>query len=114
MKIKRKWITFLIIIFVIILAGFLIRKNSNNVTKETAMCIANYSQLYTQLGCHACEIQEKKFGDNYQYLNIIDCWFEPEKCYNANIQGTPTWLIKEKTYSGVQSIEKLKELTGCE
>jgi len=108
---KKNWITFIIIIIVIILAVFLIRKNSNNITKETAMCIANSSTLYVQLGCHACEIQEKKFGENYRYLNVIDCWFEPEKC--SEIRATPTWIIRGEKYIGVQDIEKLKELTGC-
>jgi len=46
-----------------------------------------------------------------KYLEIIDCWFEKEKC--ENISGTPTWKIKGEYYKGVQSIKKLQELTGC-
>ena len=51
------------------------------------------------------------FGKNRQYLNTIDCWYEREKC--LGIQSTPSWIIKGEKYIGVQSIEKLKELTGC-
>lgn len=108
---KRIFITIAIIIGVIILSTIILSRG-NGVSKETTMCIANHSQLYTQLGCHACETQEKLFGDNYQYLNMVDCWFEQEKC--PDIQYTPTWIIKGETYTGVQSIEKLKDLTGCE
>ena len=77
------------------------------------MCIGQNSELYIQLGCHACETQEELFGENYQYLNSIDCFFEREQCIDAGITATPTWIIDGKKYIGVQNIEKLKELTGC-
>ena len=109
---KRSWVTITIIVAVIILAIVLINASKNGVSKETAMCIANNSILYVQFGCHACEIQEDMFGENYQYLNVIDCWFERDKC--EGIIYTPTWIINEKKYDEVQSIQKLKELTGCE
>jgi len=107
---KRLWITIAIIIGVIILSAIILSRG-NGVSKQTAMCIANNSELYTQLGCHACQSQEEMFGKNSQYLNIIDCWFEREKC--LEIEKVPTWFIKGEKYTGVQSIEKLKELTGC-
>ncbi len=108
---KRLWITIAIIIAVIILSAIILSRG-NGVSKETTMCIANNSELYVQLGCHACENQEKLFGSNYKYLNVIDCWFEREKC--LEIEKVPTWIIKGEKYTGVQSIEKLKELTGCD
>ena len=74
-------------------------------------CIGQESVLYVQLGCHACETQQEIFGDNYKYLNRIDCFYEKEKC--PGIEATPTWEIKGKRYKGVKSIEKLRELTGC-
>ena len=52
------------------------------------------------------------FGKNRQYLNTIDCWYEKEKC--SEIQYTPTWIIKGEKYAETLSIEKLKELTGCQ
>lgn len=101
-----------VIIISIILTIFLI-KNGNYVNKELAQCIGENSELYVQLGCKACEMQEEMFGKNYQYLNIIDCTYEGQKCLNAGITGTPTWIINQEKYRGVQSIEELKELTGC-
>jgi len=44
-------------------------------------------------------------------LNVVDCFFEGGKC--GDLISTPTWIIKGKEYGGVQSFEKLKELTGC-
>ena len=107
---KRSLITILVILGVIIISIIIIN-SGNGVSQQTAMCIGENSEFYVQLGCNACRHQEEMFGENKKYLNIIDCWFEGEKC--LNIEYTPTWIIKGEKYIGVQSIEKLKELTGC-
>lgn len=115
-KTKRWVINIAIILIVLALIGILLAiKNSpnQNTTKEIAQCIGQKSTLYTQLGCHACGIQENMFGENYQYLNVVDCWHNHEKCVEKVIEYTPTWIINEEKVIGVQSIEKLQELTGC-
>jgi len=108
---KSSLITIIVIVAIIIFAIVLIKSTSNGVSKETTMCIAASSEFYTQLGCHACEIQEEMFGKNSQYLTLIDCWTERDKC--TEITHTPTWVINNQEYIGVQTIEKLKELTNC-
>ncbi len=108
---KNSKVTLIIIVGVIILAIILMNRSPNGSTKETALCIAENSVLYVQLGCHACESQENLFGDNYQYLNIIDCALEPEKC--GGITHTPTWIINGEKIADVLMIEELKTLTGC-
>ena len=107
---KKSWITVLIILGVIILSTIILSRG-NGVSQQTATCIGQNSELYVQLGCNACKTQEEMFGENKKYLNIIDCWFERNKC--GEITHTPTWIIQGKRYEGVQSIEKLKELTRC-
>lgn len=109
---KKFLITLIIILGVIILSIIIINKPPPETPEEVAKCIGKNSELYTQLGCSACEIQKDMFGENYEYLTIIDCWFEQDKCFD--IAYTPTWIIKGEKYTGVQSIEKLKGLTGCE
>jgi len=108
---KSSLITILVLIIIIILAYFLITKNNPSVDEQTAKCIGENSVLYVQLGCHACETQEDMFGENKKYLNIVDCFYEKETC--TGITGTPTWEINKQFYKGVQSIKKLKEVTGC-
>ncbi len=109
---KRGWIVPAIIIGIIILAVIIMRTgNSEDVPDDVAKCIGENSLIYVQLGCHACEKQEELFGDSYQYLNLIDCFYERDKC--SDIQYTPTWIIEGEKYIGVQTIEKLRELTGC-
>ena len=109
---KKSWVTIAVIILVILLALIVINRSHPETDSEVAKCIGENAILYTQLGCHGCKIQEEMFGDNYKYLNVIDCWFEGDKC--LGIEYTPTWIIKGEKYIGVQSIEKLQQLTGCE
>lgn len=114
MKKKRGLIITIVIIIAIIITSIIILTKSNSkVSEETAKCIGQNSQLYAQLGCHACENQEKMFGKNYKHLNVTDCWFERDKCLEVQISATPTWIIQGEKYIGVQNIERLKELTGC-
>jgi hypothetical protein len=108
---KRTWVSIGIIIFIIILSTMIIKTRGNGTPQETVMCIGKNAELYIQLGCNACKHQEEMFGENYEYLTVIDCWYEREKC--GNIEYTPTWIINGEKYIGVQQIEKLKELTGC-
>ncbi len=101
------WIIVLAIIGVLIYFYF----NSEPAEVKLAKCIGSKSILYVQKGCSACAAQQKLFGDSYEYLNIIDCKITPELC--AGITSTPTWIINNEKISGVQSIEKLKQLAGC-
>ena len=115
MKIKRNTlITWLVIIAVIIL-GIVIssRGGSSNVPEEIAKCIGEKSTLYVQLGCPHCKTQEDMFGNNKKYLEEVDCFYERIECQEKDIQATPTWIISGEYYEGVQSIERLQELTGC-
>ena len=112
--IKKKWLT-LISIMIIVIAFFLIIYEPKPETPENLVeCIAENSILYTQLGCHACETQEKLFGDNYNKLNIVDCFYEKEKCLQENITATPTWIINGEKIIGTKEIEELKILTNCQ
>lgn len=110
---KDKLITILIILLVLIISFFLLKKSSPETTEEIAKCIGKNSILYVQLGCIHCENQKELFGESVKYLEIVDCWFEKEKCNTNEITATPTWIINNKKYEEVQSIKKLQKLTGC-
>ena len=111
-KIWWKNSTTWIIIGVIIFAYFIINKPIPETDAEVAKCIGENSILYASLGCSHCATQKDMFGENVKYLNIIDCFYEKDKC--EGIEGYPTWEIKGETYLGVQDIEELKKLTGCQ
>lgn len=104
----NKYLLFLICILILI-SGC----NNNNVNEELTKCIAEKSLLYVSTGCSACAKQKAIFGDNYKFLNKVDCAIFPEKCREANITVVPTWIINNETIKGVQDIEELKQLTNC-
>ncbi|MFH1238263.1 MAG: hypothetical protein ABIH79_01905 [archaeon] len=108
---KKYLVTLFIILGVILFSVIILNKPQPDILEGVVKCIGQNSELYVQTGCHACKIQEDIFGENKNYLNAIDCFKESEKC--SGITHTPTWIIKGEKYEGVQSIEKLKELTGC-
>jgi len=109
---KNNLVTILVVLAVIVLAIIILSKPApTGTSEEIAKCIGENSELYVQAGCSHCEDQKELFGENYQYLNIIDCFFEIERC--EEITATPTWIIDGKKIAGFQSIEKLQELTGC-
>jgi hypothetical protein len=112
----ERFITALIIIAVLALSMFIIlNKPAPQTSADVAKCIGQNSVVYVQTGCSHCKDQEDLFGNNTQYLTMIDCLQgdNMQKCVSAGIQGTPTWIIKNQSYEGVQTIEKLKQLTGC-
>jgi hypothetical protein len=110
---KNSAITLTIILAVVIFAVYLVMQNTGSTNEELVKCIGERSTLYIQLGCHACETQEKMFGDNYQYINSVDCFYEQDKCAQEEIEATPTWIIGGEKFRGVQTIDKLKERTNC-
>jgi hypothetical protein len=99
------------IIIGIIVAMSLTSKGPFLTDVEVAQCIGEKATLYVQLGCTHCKTQEEMFGENLEYLNIIDCFYGGEGC--DEIKATPTWKIGNKYSTGVQSIEMLRTLTGC-
>ncbi len=115
---KEKMITVIVVALILLVAGIIIfYKNLSPVVEtpeEVAKWIGNHSVLYVQTGCIHCTEQEELFGENVKYLTIIDCVDAEgrQECIDNQIHSTPTWIINGEKYEGVQSIEKLKELTN--
>ncbi|MEX2016872.1 MAG: hypothetical protein WD876_00155 [Candidatus Pacearchaeota archaeon] len=125
MEVKKKTLIYvgisaLVLIIVIggVMTGFGVfnpdEEGNESISKEIVSCISENSVYYSQTGCLACQRQEEMFGEYASLLNKIDCKYEPEKCSVAGIAGTPTWIINNQKQVGVQTIDTLKILTGCE
>ncbi|TAF07238.1 MAG: hypothetical protein EAZ77_10380 [Nostocales cyanobacterium] len=76
---------------------------------------------YVAYWCPHCHEQKLLFGkEAYQIIsenNAVECAPDspkgkPELCQAAKIQGFPSWIINGKTYSGVQNLEELANITG--
>lgn len=75
--------------------------------------------MYSAYWCPHCYDQKQLFGKEAfnNHLKKVECTpegkdGEPQKCVDAKIRAFPTWIIQGKVYEGVQSLEKLAELTG--
>ncbi len=119
---KEKLTTIGVVILILLVAGGVIFFKNTSLTvkdipsEKVAKWIGEHSVLYFSPSCPHCLEQEKIFGSNLKYLNMVDCTKEEnrQKCIEAlgSDLRVPTWIIDGQKYVGVQSIEKLKELTG--
>ena len=113
-KVKGRLIILGIIVGILIIALVIIYIKSHknpDYPKEIIECISEKAVLYVQTGCHYCALQEQKFGKDKDLLNIVDCFYEREKC--EGVTSTPSWEINGEIYNGVFSVEELKNMTGC-
>lgn len=76
------------------------------------------AKKYGGYRCPHCQTQKEMFGQEaFALVDYIECDpsgpnAQPDVCRAAGIKGYPTWDIKGKRYPGVQSLEKLAELSG--
>ena len=93
-------------------------------TKES-IALAKYLKnngvvKYSAYWCPNCLDQSELFGRKaYKELNVVECSrdgknSQTQLCIDKKIQGFPSWEINGNIIIGVQTLEKLSELTGYE
>ena len=81
---------------------------------DFAKCLTSKGAvMYGAEWCGHCKEQKEMFGGSFKYVNYVECPENQALCDQKGITGYPTWIINGMPYPGVQSFEKLKELTGC-
>lgn len=70
--------------------------------------------MYGTDWCPHCQNQKELFGSSFEFVNFVNCDFNQQECTSNGATGYPTWKFKEEKYSGVQSLQKLAAITGCE
>ncbi len=101
-----------LLVLVLIFCLIFVSGCSKIIDAETAECIGSKSLLYVREGCPACENQKALFGENFKYVNIVDCKYDFEKC--LSIQYVPTWDFGNgRIVTGALSSNDLKDITGC-
>jgi hypothetical protein len=79
-----------------------------------AQCLTESEiQMYGTEWCSHCKTQKKLFGESFKLVDYTDCDKNREICLKAGIKGYPTWKFNGESYPGVQSLNKLAQLTGC-
>ena len=113
-SLKQNIILLIIFIAVILLVVLIIHfQNKNNLTEEDFKCIAGKSELYVLKTCSHCAEQKQLLGDYLSYFTIIDCSENTQKCTDLGITRVPTWIINNQIYTGLKTLNELKNLAGC-
>ncbi|MAF80188.1 hypothetical protein CL629_03865 [bacterium] len=83
---------------------------------EFAQCITDKGiVMYGTDSCSYCRAEKAEFKSAFQYINYIECDKEPERCAEANIESTPTWVLADGTkLVGKQGLERLADASECE
>lgn len=117
---KEEWICVAAIILAIIGVSFLSGGITGRIIEtETeldrfAKCLTeNEVKMYGVEWCGYCRNQKTLFEDSFKHVDYIDCDKNKDTCQAEGIKAYPTWEINGQRYTGVQSIEKLSEISGC-
>lgn len=76
------------------------------------------AKMYGAYWCPHCTHQKDMFGTAaFKNIDYVECdprgeKARPELCKAAKIQGYPTWEIRGKFFTGVQSLEELAKYSG--
>ena len=116
---KRKALTLLIVLLsTIVLTAC--SSSSDPETEALASCLEEKGvKFYGAFWCSHCNDQKELFGKTAWQKVYIECSLpggqgQTEVCTEAGITGYPTWVLADGSkVEGTQSLEKLKELSGC-
>ncbi len=113
----RKYLIMGLIILIILFSSFGVYSYVGKPSQydDFAKCLTDKNiVVYGNDYCSYTNKQLNFFGKSKKYLNYIKCVDNEKLCDEKNVEITPTWEIDEEVYSGVQSLERLSALTGCE
>ena len=82
---------------------------------EFAQCLTEKGVVMYGTGwCSYCQRQKELFASSFKYVNFVDCDKNRQECSSAGVKGYPTWKINAENYPGLQSLDNLAQLSGCE
>jgi len=92
----------------------------NTLSGEFGQCLIDKDAVfYGAEWCNHCQSQKEMLGRNvvkvlYNNEGYVECPENQKLCESKGVTGYPTWIINGIKYEGVQSIELLSSITGCE
>lgn len=82
---------------------------------QFAQCLTDKGvKMYGADWCPHCNNQKDMFGDDWAYVDYVECETNRAACQTAGITGYPTWVIDGQHYPGEATFEKLSRLSGCQ
>jgi hypothetical protein len=111
----------IVAVVIILIFGFFMTRSASAPISSTkyddfAKCLASKDlTLYGAVWCSHCQDQKKLFGDSFKYAKYVECPDNIKLCTDKGVNGYPTWIdASGKKYEGLQSMEKLAEISKCE
>lgn len=116
MSSTTKKIVYLVVIFAVILLGYLGYKMFSPPDYTSfATCLTEHNVImYGTDWCPHCQNQKKMFGRAFKNVLYVNCDVSPI-CEEIGVKSYPTWSINGKLLdSGVKELEVLSRLSDCE
>ena len=112
MKIKNKFIIFILVFLTVLTLGC---AQQSIVHDEFAACLTEKgAKMYGTEWCSHCKDQKAMFGASFKKVNYIDCEIKKADCAAAGVSGYPTWILADGSkLIGAQSLKTLADKTGC-
>ncbi|MDD4251280.1 MAG: thioredoxin domain-containing protein [Candidatus ainarchaeum sp.] len=119
MNITKKGIIIGLVVIIVLVFGLMIQGTSN---EETNSGLDEFAQCLTKKGvvmfgtswCSYCNKQKELFETSFKYVDFVDCDNDKSACVNNGVKGYPTWKINGENYSGLQQLNIIAQLSGCE
>ena len=115
-KLKKRATTVSLVILIIAALGalFFVMGSASGKYDGFARCLKEKGAvIYGDDFCEFTKRQMGMFGSSFGYLNYVKCAENSALCESKGVSVTPTWEVGGSMYSGVQTFEKLSEVSGC-
>lgn len=121
MKAKTAVILGLLLVAIVMLVAWAaVQQSAPSKLDGFAQCLKDKgATFYGAFWCPHCQDQKKLFGTAKRFLPYVECSTPDGKsqrpvCTEKKIQGYPAWDFADgERVSGLLSLEKLAEKTGC-
>ena len=108
-------------VFAIAIIVFMFTWNHKNSSDDPigidafAKCLTEKDfKMYGTGWCSHCQNQKALFGESFEFVDYTDCDKDRQICLDVGVTGYPTWISEADVYPGVQSLERLASLSGCD
>ena len=120
----KPWLVAIVIINIIPLILFNLPAREKVNYDALTQCLTEKGVvMYSSYICSNCRATIKKFGDSFQYIDMVECHPrgpdpQADLCLEKSITHTPTWMIEKdgvevKRLDGYQRPETLAEFADC-
>jgi len=110
---QKAFVIMIAAIFIISMFPMFLSSSGGNFDEFTQCITSAGAVMYGAYGCSACESQKGLFGNSFEHVDYVECVENEALCIEENITVVPTWIISNKTYVGVLSVDELSRISGC-